>query len=184
MDGAIGAAVTLPLRAKQTPNQWSKGFGTQKVPKSFQIPNYFTPFPKSFQILEHFQKFRIKSETLPGCPPLRPSNESGSPLRFLAGLPTLPSEPAYPYSTRLQLDRQELVLASRRAGNPPWGGRSAAGSAQLPPFINSPTHSSSSCSPGSPGPPMDGLSPGLHAPRHAPPIPWAASLSTLFLPNR
>jgi hypothetical protein len=64
MNGAIGAAVTIPLRAKKSPCHWSNGFGTETVPKSFQIPNYFTRFPKKIQNLAKFQNFRIKSETL------------------------------------------------------------------------------------------------------------------------
>ncbi len=46
MDGAIGAAVTLPLRPKQTSERWSKRFEIKTVPKvtKFQI------------ISRHFQK--------------------------------------------------------------------------------------------------------------------------------
>ena len=52
--------------SKKTPNRGSEEFRTKKVPKRFQMPNYFTPFPKKIQILEHFQNFRKKSETFRG----------------------------------------------------------------------------------------------------------------------
>ena len=73
--------------SKKTPERWSKRFGIKIVPKSFQIPNYFTPLPKSFQFLECFQIFRENKFVTPPPFPLPHTAAARSAVTTSGGKP-------------------------------------------------------------------------------------------------
>ena len=102
----------------------------------------------------------------PSSPALRPTRLPGPPPRLLAHFRSCgPRLPSSPYHTPDSARTTRPGPPRRRPPPPRTLHPAAAGFARPPLLTNSPRRTSPRCSPGSPGPPMDGFSPGPHAPR-------------------